>query len=36
MFVLRTYLEDRTLMQELPGYRQYADKTRYRLLPGLW
>jgi protein-S-isoprenylcysteine O-methyltransferase Ste14 len=35
--VLRTALEDETLQQELPGYRDYASqKTRYRLLPGLW
>ncbi len=34
--VLRTALEDRTLQEELPGYRQYAQKTRYRLLPGIW
>lgn len=25
-----------TLQQELPGYREYAQKTRYRLLPGIW
>lgn len=34
--VLRTALEDRTLMEELPGYREYARNVRYRLLPGLW
>jgi protein-S-isoprenylcysteine O-methyltransferase Ste14 len=34
--VLRTALEDRTLQAELPGYREYAQRTRYRLLPGLW
>ena len=33
---LRTYLEDRTLHKELPGYPEFAKKTRYRLLPGLW
>ena len=36
LFVLRTALEDRTLQQELPGYREYAQQVRFRLLPGLW
>ena len=36
LFVLRTALEDRTLRQELSGYAAYAERTRYRLLPGLW
>jgi len=36
LYVLRTYLEDRTLIEELPGYREYAQRTRYRLLPGVW
>jgi protein-S-isoprenylcysteine O-methyltransferase Ste14 len=35
-YVLRTALEDRTLQQELPGYSDYAQQTRYRLFPGLW
>jgi protein-S-isoprenylcysteine O-methyltransferase Ste14 len=34
--VLRTALEDRTLQDELNGYRSYAEKVRYRLLPGIW
>ena len=34
--VLRTALEDRTLCAELPGYAEYARRTRYRLLPGVW
>jgi protein-S-isoprenylcysteine O-methyltransferase Ste14 len=34
--VLRTSLEDRTLLQELEGYREYAQRVRYRLLPGVW
>ncbi|MBN2258617.1 MAG: isoprenylcysteine carboxylmethyltransferase family protein [Anaerolineaceae bacterium] len=33
---LRTYLEDRTLQEELPGYREYTQKTKYRLIPGIW
>jgi protein-S-isoprenylcysteine O-methyltransferase Ste14 len=36
LFVLRTWLEDKTLMQELPGYQAYARRTRSRLLPGVW
>jgi protein-S-isoprenylcysteine O-methyltransferase Ste14 len=34
--VIRTALEDRTLMKELVGYREYARRVRYRLFPGLW
>ena len=34
--VIRTSLEDRTLQEELAGYRDYAEKVRYRLLPGVW
>lgn len=36
MFIVRTALEDRTLTQELEGYQEYARRTRYRLVPGLW
>ncbi|MFZ6028496.1 MAG: methyltransferase family protein [Chloroflexota bacterium] len=36
VFVVRTALEDRTLQEELPGYREYAQRVRYRLLPGIW
>jgi protein-S-isoprenylcysteine O-methyltransferase Ste14 len=34
--VIRTALEDRTLQAELPGYKEYTQQTRYRLLPGVW
>lgn len=34
--VLRTILEDRTLQEELPGYRDYARRVRYRLIPGVF
>jgi protein-S-isoprenylcysteine O-methyltransferase Ste14 len=34
--VIRTALEDRTLLEELPGYRAYAEKVRHRLVPGIW
>jgi protein-S-isoprenylcysteine O-methyltransferase Ste14 len=33
---VRTALEDRTLIEELPGYAEYTRQTRYRLLPGVW
>jgi len=33
---VRTAMEDRMLRQELHGYEQYAMRTRYRLLPGIW
>jgi protein-S-isoprenylcysteine O-methyltransferase Ste14 len=36
VIAVRTALEDRTLLAELPGYREYAARVRYRLLPGLW
>jgi protein-S-isoprenylcysteine O-methyltransferase Ste14 len=34
--VARTALEDRTLHEELHGYAEYAQRVRYRLLPGVW
>lgn len=36
LLVVRTYLEDRTLHAELPGYPEYARNTVYRLIPGIW
>jgi protein-S-isoprenylcysteine O-methyltransferase Ste14 len=36
VLLIRTDLEDRALKQELPGYKEYTRKTRYRLLPGIW
>lgn len=36
LMVIRTALEDRTLLEELDGYREYAARVRYRLLPGVW
>jgi len=36
VLVIRTHLEDKTLQEELPGYREYAQRVRYRLLPGVW
>ncbi len=34
--VIRTSLEDKTLLSELPGYQVYAKKVRFRLFPGVW
>lgn len=36
LIVARTSLEDQTLQDELPGYREYAMTVRYRLFPGIW
>jgi protein-S-isoprenylcysteine O-methyltransferase Ste14 len=36
LLVVRTVWEDRTLQAELPGYKEYAQRVRYRLLPGIW
>ncbi len=36
MMIWRTGREDQTLRQELAGYEEYAARTPYRLLPGLW
>ncbi|HWE16256.1 MAG TPA: isoprenylcysteine carboxylmethyltransferase family protein [Hyphomicrobiaceae bacterium] len=36
LLVVRTSWEDRLLQAELPGYADYARRTRYRLLPGFW
>ncbi len=36
VIVVRTALEDRTLQAELEGYKDYAGRVRYRLLPGVW
>ena len=30
------WLEDRTLQAELPGYREYAVRVRYRPISGVW
>ena len=34
--VIRTVLEDQTLQEELPGYRDYARRVRYRLILGIY
>jgi protein-S-isoprenylcysteine O-methyltransferase Ste14 len=36
LIIIRTALEDRTLLAELPGYAEYSQRVRYRLVPGVW
>jgi protein-S-isoprenylcysteine O-methyltransferase Ste14 len=36
VLVYRTWREDRLLLDELSGYKAYAQRVRYRLLPGIW
>lgn len=36
ILILRTALEDATLQRELAGYAEYAQGTRWRLVPGVW
>ncbi|MDT8358557.1 MAG: isoprenylcysteine carboxylmethyltransferase family protein [Methanomicrobiaceae archaeon] len=36
LLALRIRNEEKVLAEELPGYREYREKTRYRLIPYLW
>ena len=36
LLVIRTALEDRMLRYELAGYMEYANRIRFRLIPGVW
>ncbi len=36
ILMIRTYLEDIVLQKELHGYKEYATRVRYRLLPFIW
>jgi len=36
LFFVRTAFEDKTLQEELPGYREYSQQVKYRLIPGIW
>ena len=36
ILVIRTYLEDKMLMENLSGYQEYADKVKDRLIPFMW
>jgi len=33
---VRTYLEDKMLKEELRGYLEYSQRTKYRLIPFIW
>jgi protein-S-isoprenylcysteine O-methyltransferase Ste14 len=36
VLVVRTVWEDQTLREQLAGYEEYAQRVRYRLIPGVW
>ena len=36
LWILRTFLEDRTLQKGLEGYTEYAQKVPWRLIPHIW
>ena len=36
LFAIRARIEERTLIQGLPGYADYTARVRYRLIPGVW
>jgi protein-S-isoprenylcysteine O-methyltransferase Ste14 len=36
LFIIRTAFEDNTLKNKLEGYKEYAEKVKYRLIPGIW
>jgi len=36
LIVIRLLNEEKVLRQELPGYAEYCEKTRYRLVPMVW
>jgi len=34
--ILRTHWEDQTLHAELPGYNDFVQRVRFKLIPGIW
>ena len=36
LLIVRTALEDATLKKELPGYAEYTENVKYKLIPFLW
>jgi len=36
LYIVRTSLEDQTLQDELSGYREFSERVKFRLIPGLW
>ena len=36
IFIIRTSMEDKTLLNELEGYKEYSQRVRYKLIPFIW
>jgi len=36
IFIFRILNEEKVLLRDLPGYKEYCQKTQYRLLPFIW
>lgn len=36
IMIIRTLNEEEVLKRELPGYKEYCKKVKYRLIPGIW
>jgi len=36
VLIVRTRWEDQMLQEELNGYKEYATRVRYKLIPGVW
>lgn len=36
LMIIRTALEDKTLNEELVGYKEYSKEVRYKLIPHIW
>jgi protein-S-isoprenylcysteine O-methyltransferase Ste14 len=36
MLVIRIVNEEQVLQRDLPGYTEYRQRVRYRLVPGIW
>jgi protein-S-isoprenylcysteine O-methyltransferase Ste14 len=34
--IARILIEERTLVETLPGYAEYRERVRYRLIPWIW
>lgn len=36
LMAIRAYYEEKTLIEDLEGYKEYTQKVRYRLIPKVW
>ena len=36
LFIIRTIFEENTLKNKLEGYKEYAERVKYRLIPSIW